>query len=133
LYTLVILFLAAFAAPSEELAAPERAAAATTPHQVALVGEGIVLTGQRRFEAAIAKYRQVLLENPQEVNALAELAFTYFTARDYRSALGTARLGTQCDSARRADFYSIMADSLEHLGRGKEANQTRKAAELLRR
>jgi tetratricopeptide (TPR) repeat protein len=126
-------FLSIYPGLSAELRAPYRTAATPTPKQVALVSEGLVLNGQRNFEAAIAKYRQVLAQNPWEVNALAELALTYSTAKDYRSALGTARLGAQCDSPRLADFYTIIADSLEHLGRAKEATEAHKAAEVARR
>jgi tetratricopeptide (TPR) repeat protein len=116
----------AFAAA--KLPKADRVPQAPTPEQVVLVREGIRLHDRRNFEGAIAKYQQVLAQNPWEVNALHELALSYFESKDYRRALDTARLGAQCQSQILAGFYATIGSALDELGRGKEAIETYRAA-----
>jgi tetratricopeptide (TPR) repeat protein len=128
---LVILALAVapqllFAA--DKLKKPDRIPAPPTPEQAALIREGVVLHDSGNYEGAIAKYKQVLAENPWEVTALHELAFTQFTARDYEGSLATARLGAQCRSQLLPGFYISMANALDELGKRVEAIDIYKAA-----
>src|SRR5437016_10367088 len=113
---------------AEKLPKPDRIAAAPTPEQAALTREGIALHDQHNYEGAIAKYKQVLSENPWEVTALYELAFSYFENKNYKDALATTHLGVQCKSERLPLFYTLMGSSLDDLGRGQEAIEVYKAA-----
>ena len=119
---------AAAANAGENLPKPDRVAADATPEQVALVKEGVALHDEGKYEAAIAKYKQVLDQNPWEVGALFELSFTYFASKQYEQSLETARLGAQCRSASLPGFYVAMANALDELGKGKEAIEIYRAA-----
>ena len=124
---LILAFVGASSA-AEKLPKADRIAAEPTPEQVALVKEGVALHDEGKYEAAIAKYKQVLDQNPWELSALHELSFTYFASKQYEQSLATARLGAQCRSARLPGFYVAMANALDELGRGKEAIEIYRAA-----
>ena len=127
----LVLVLAVAVLPSiaaEKLPKPDRVAAAPTPEQTALTREGMALHDQHNYEGAIAKYKQVLSENPWEVTALYELAFSYFENKNYKDALATTQLGAQCKSERLSLFYTLMASSLDELGRVQESIEIYKAA-----
>ena len=113
---------------SGKLPKPDRVPEAPSSEQAALVREGLALHDRRNFEGAIAKYKQVLAQNPWEVTALHELAAAYFESKDYQHALDTARLGAQCRSENLAGFYSTIGNALDELGRGSEAIDTYRAA-----
>jgi tetratricopeptide (TPR) repeat protein len=114
--------------PAGILPKADRVPGAPTAEQVALVRDGVALHDRREYQAAIAKYKQVLAQNPWEVNALHELALSYFESKDYQRALDTARLGAHCRSQGLAGFYAIIGNALDELGRGPEAIQTYRAA-----
>jgi tetratricopeptide (TPR) repeat protein len=116
------------ASAAGKLPKPDRIPGAPTADQITLIREGVVLHDQRNYEGAIAKYKQVLAQNPWEVKALHELAFSYFEAKDYQGALDTARLGAQCRSPGLAGFHLMMGNALDELGRGSEAVETYRAA-----
>jgi tetratricopeptide (TPR) repeat protein len=116
------------AGPAVKLPKPDRIPAEATPEQVALVREGVVLHDQGDYAGAIAKYKQVIDQNPWEVHALYELAFTYFTSKNYQGALDTARLGAQCRSSLLPMIYVMMGNALDEMGRGKESIDTYRAA-----
>jgi tetratricopeptide (TPR) repeat protein len=111
-----------------KLPKPDRIAAPPTPEQAALIREGIALHDQHNYESAIAKYKQVLSENPSEVTALYELAFSYFQNKNYDDALATTQLGAQFKSERLPLFYELMGSSLDELGKGHEAIEILKDA-----
>ncbi len=124
----MIFAFAAACNAAERLPKPDRIAADATPEQIALVKEGVALHDEGKYDAAIAKYKQVLDQNPWEVGALFELTFTYFASRQYEQSLETARLGAQCRSTSLPGFYVAMANALDELGKGKEAIEIYRAA-----
>lgn len=93
-----------------------------------MIREGVALHDKGNYEGAIAKYKQVLAENPWEVNALHELAFTQFLSKDYQGSLATARIGAQCRSQALPGFYVAMANALDELGKRGDAIDIYKAA-----
>jgi tetratricopeptide (TPR) repeat protein len=116
------------AATAVKLSKPDRIPAEPTAEQVTLVREGVALHDKGDYIGAMAKYKQVLDQNPWEATALHELAFTYFTSENYQGALDTARLGAQCQSRLLPAFYAMMGNALDELGKGTEAIVTYKAA-----
>ena len=100
---------------------PDRIPSPPTGEQTLLIHEGVALHDQRNFTAAIAKYKEVLAGNPWEVNALHELAFSYFENKDFEAALDTARRGAQCKSQLLPAFYAMIGNALDELGKGSEA------------
>ncbi len=123
---IVIAIHAAWAA--DKLPKPDRIPEPPTQEQLLLIREGVALHDQQNYEAAIAKYKQVLAENPWEVRALHELAFTYFASKNYQAALETGLLGAQCRSEGLVGFYLVIGNALDDLGRGDEAIQTYQSA-----
>jgi tetratricopeptide (TPR) repeat protein len=128
LATLAVLVAGCSASAADRLPKPDRIPADPTPEQAALVREGVALHDQRNYEGAIAKYQQVLAENPWEVHALYELAYSYFANGDYQASLDTARLGAQCKSGSLPGFYAMIGNALDELGKGEEAIETYQAA-----
>jgi tetratricopeptide (TPR) repeat protein len=127
----VILVLAAasqFLLGADKLPKPDRIPAPPTPEQATLIREGVALHDSGNYEGAITKYKQVLAENPWEVNALHELAFTQFVSKDYEGSLATSRLGAQCRSQLLTGFYVSMANALDELGERVEAIDIYRAA-----
>lgn len=112
----------------DRLPKPDRIPSPPSDEQAALIREGVALHDQRNFAGAIAQYKKVLTENPWEVNALHELAFTYFENKDFEAALDTARRGAQCKSQLLPAFHTIIGSALDELGKGSEAIETYRAA-----
>ncbi len=125
----VLLLSAACAAwTADKLPKPDRIVAPPTSEQRSLISEGIALHDHQKYQEAIAKYKQVLAENPWEVTTLYELSYTYFVSKDFENAIATARLGAQCKSALLPQFYMTMANSLDEMGRPGDAISLYKAA-----
>lgn len=97
------------------------------PHQ-RLIQEGIQLHDQRDYDGAIAKYQQVLKENPDDVLALYELSFSYFAAKNYRNCAETALRGARYRSEYLSRFYSNLGSCLDDMGKTDEALEVYKAA-----
>lgn len=110
---------------------PERDPVPGTASQDKLVQEGISLQQQGRLAEAIARYRQVLGENPDHVEALHELAFAHYDAREFSVALRLARQGMAFRSPWLASFYCLTGNALDRLGHpGKAERAYRKGLEL---
>lgn len=118
---LLPLALCAAALAAEKLPKPDHIAMPPTPEQSALVKEGIKLHDAGDYEGAIAKYKQALAENPWEVGALYELAFSSYRAKKYDDALAAARQGARCKSRLLPQFWMIIANVLDDQGKSKEA------------
>lgn len=101
--------------------APTRSATPTTPAQEALILSGVELHDKGEFDAAIAKYNEVLAASPANATALFELAYSYLSKKDYDKSLETARRGTEYRSELLPMFYDVMASSLDAKGQPQEA------------
>jgi len=128
--TLSVLLLSAACAgwSADKLPKPDRIAAPPTLEQKGVIREGIALHDRQQYREAVAKYQQVLAENPWEVTTLYELSYTYFVSKDYENAIATARLGAQCKSEILPQFYMTMANSLDEMGKPGDAIDLYKAA-----
>jgi tetratricopeptide (TPR) repeat protein len=124
---LALLPLAALSAQSP-LPQVDRTPNSPTQEQQRLIREGVALHDQGDFDGAIARYRQVLDANPDEVYAMQELGFTYFTKKDYENALATARLGAQYQSRVLPRFHILIGNILDDMGKRDEAIAVYRAA-----
>lgn len=106
---------------AEKLPKVEKIPAAPTAQQKRMIAAGIVLFGAGDFDKAIEKYQAVLGESPDEVNALYELGYTYFTNKDYKSGVEVARRGAAYQSNLLPQFYVLLGNSLDELGKRDEA------------
>ena len=123
-----ILAACAVVSAAEKLPKADHTPAAATAHQKAVIAEGIALHDRGDYPGAIAKYKEVLNESPDEVGAMHELAYSYFTNKEYASALATARRGILYRSALLPRFYAMLGNSLDELDRRDEAIEVYKAA-----
>jgi len=122
-----LLPLAVFAADNP-LPKADRDPTPPTLEQKILVRDGIALHDQGDYDGAIAKYKQVLDANPDEVFAMHELGFTYFTKKDYPNALEIARRGASYRSPDLAGFHTLMGNVLDEMGDRDQAIAVYRAA-----
>ncbi len=118
-----LLTLVLLASPTLAIAqaAPTRIPATTTAEQEAVLRAGIDLHDKGEFDAAIAKYKEVLAKSPANVTALFELAFSHLSKKDYDKSFATARDGAEFKSELLPMFYDLMASSLDSKGQAEEA------------
>lgn len=125
-----ILLALVFVAPvaAQKIDPPKLTPTPATDSQAALIREGVALHDRGDYDGAIAKYEQVLRENPANDLALYELSFTYEMKKDYRKSLETAYKGAQYKSDHLAEFYVRIGNSLDLLGEPKKAVDVYKQA-----
>src|SRR5262245_42790722 len=80
---------------AEKLPKPTRQPAVLTRNQKALLSQGIALHEDGKYDDAIAKYKQILDESPDEITAIYETAFAYAAKRDCETAISFARRGAE--------------------------------------
>jgi TolA-binding protein len=98
----------------------------------AIIDDGNALADQGKYDEAIAKYKQILVKHPNNVPLLAKVASTYFSAAKYDDAVKTATQGSTIKSDYQAQFYIILGNSLDKLGKTDDAISTfKKAVEAL--
>ena len=93
----------------------------TFEKHVALIQKGISLHDEGDYDGAIEAYRRVLDENPDDISALYELAFTYFKKKDYTNCIRTAKSGTEYFSELLAHFYVVWGSCLDESGKPNKA------------
>jgi len=130
--TIVIgIFLALAPAPllaAEKLPRPDRIPAVSTPAQRTLISQGIALHNSGNFDGAIAKYEQVLAEEPSVVEAMYELAFSHTGRKDCVKAMAVARQGAMYESELLPQFHMLLGNCLDEMGRSDEAVEVYKTA-----
>lgn len=118
---LITLTLLITIAAAQELDSPKLVPAPTTESQNLRIKEGIALHDRGDYEGAIAKYEDVLKENPASVWALYELAYSYSIKKDYRKSLDAAYKGAQYQSDTLPGFYLLIGNNLDLIGEPKKA------------
>lgn len=103
------------------LGAPTRTAAATTPQQDAALRNGIALHDQGKFDEAIAVYDGILKENPGNMTALYELAYSLGEKKDYAKSIEAARRGTEFKSEQLPLFYDLLGSAYDQMGDPRQA------------
>jgi tetratricopeptide (TPR) repeat protein len=124
---LALIPLAVFAADNL-LPKADRSPHAPTPEQRQMIQEGVALHDRGDYDAAIAKYKQVLDAAPDEVGALHELCFTYYAKKDYGNSLATARLGARYKSPLLPRFQMMIGNILDDTGKRDQAIAVYRAA-----
>ena len=124
----ILILLSGAVLGKEKLPKANRVPSAPTAEQKALISEGILLHDAGQYDNAILKYKQVLEESPDVVEAIYELGFSYFYKKDYENALAVARRGAQYRSDMLPQFYVILGNTLDDIGRRGQAIDFYKAA-----
>lgn len=116
---------AVLAAPVDAIAqpypAPSRTPVPSTAAQTKAISAGIALHDQSKYDEAIARYREVIEESPDNVTALFELAFSYGAKREYQKSLEAAGKGAEYRSDLLAMFYDVMGNTLDAMGEPQRA------------
>ena len=119
--TMVIALFATFAFAEESLSEATKAPSLPSPAQRALVQQGVALHDSGDYDGAIRKYKQVLADTPNEVNALQEISLSYFAKKDYENALAFAKQGAEIKSDLLPDFYMTIGSILDETGKLQDA------------
>jgi tetratricopeptide (TPR) repeat protein len=134
LAVLFSILLSAGSAIAQSYPPPTRAASPSTPDQAAALRDGTALHDQGKYNEAIAKYQEVLAQNPGNMTALYELAFTYSALDDHSKALEAARRGIAYKSPQLPQFYDLIGSSLDSMGQPAQAIEAyRKGVEYVPR
>lgn len=99
----------------------------STGKQALLIREGVAQHDRGNYDAAIRMYEEALGENPSNVEALYELAFSYSMKKDYRKSLELAYRGAQYRSPMLGAFYMQIGNNLDELGEPKKSVEVYKA------
>jgi tetratricopeptide (TPR) repeat protein len=110
-----------------QLSAPKLVSAPTTESQKATLKEGVALHDKGDFDAAIAKYQEVLKESPDNALALYEMAYAYSAKKDYAKALETAYRAAQYKSDNLGTVYTLIGNIVDIQGDSKKAIEIYKA------
>lgn len=117
----VALFCMASVAQAQQNPSATRTPSPSTAAQDAAVEAGINLHDQGKYDEAIGRYQEVLKQNPDNMTALFELAFSQAAKKDYQASLETAAKGTQYKSDLLPMFYDVMASTLDLMGEPQRA------------
>src|ERR1041384_3213851 len=105
----IILFTLYLSFPSltlaQEIVAPKLEAKPTTEKHEPLIRDGIALHDKGNYDGAIAKYQEVLAENPDDALALYEISYSYSAKGDHQKSLDYAYKGAQYRSKHLVGFY----------------------------
>ncbi|HSE34226.1 MAG TPA: tetratricopeptide repeat protein [Pyrinomonadaceae bacterium] len=124
---LLILFLLTTVA-AQQIDSPKLVPVPGTESQTQRIREGVALHDRGDYDGAIAKYEAVLKENPDNVLALYELAFSQSAKKEYKKSLETALKGAQYQSEEVTGFYLLIGNNLDELGEPKKAVELYKKA-----
>src|SRR4030095_8615405 len=111
----------------QKLSEPKLEPVPSTLTQDQLIKEGVVLHDRRDYDGAISRYEEVLKENPNNVLALYEMAFSYFQKKDYRKSIEVSYRLAQYTSDLLPRVYVQIGNSLDELGEPKKSIETYKA------
>jgi tetratricopeptide (TPR) repeat protein len=116
----IFVFLSAIAL-GQKIEKPTLIPKPATDEQTALIRQGIALHDKKDFDGAIAKYKAVLIENPDCTPALYELSISYFLKGDKTNAIETAVKGSKYRSDELPLFYGTIASVIDDIGKPEEA------------
>jgi hypothetical protein len=100
---------------------PTRKAAASTSDQDAALRTGVALHDQGKYDEAIAVYEEVLKQNPDNMAALYEMAYSLAEKKDYAKSLEVAGRGTGYQSEQLPMFYDLLGSSYDLMGEPQKA------------
>ena len=100
---------------------PEKTASPVLPYEEFMIQSGIEYHGMGEYGKAIDIYTEVLRENPGNVLALYELAFSLSMNGDHNESLRYALKGMEYDTDILNMFYTLAGNNLDILGKPRHA------------
>ena len=113
---IVFVVLLALAVAGQKLEPPKLQPTASTGSQEQLIKEGVALHDEGDYDGAISRYEQVLKENPADVRALYEMAYSYYAQKNYRKSIEVGYRGAQYKSPLLDSFYVQIGSCFDELG-----------------
>jgi tetratricopeptide (TPR) repeat protein len=123
-----LLALFCLATAAQKIEPPRLEPTPSTENQEKLINEGVILHDKGDYDGAIRRYEQVLRENPNNIGAIYEMAYSYFMKKDYRKSLEMAYRGTQYKSNLLPQLYVQIGNCWDELGEPKTSVETYKSA-----
>ncbi|MCI0444303.1 tetratricopeptide repeat protein [bacterium] len=118
-FAIVLTFLAIVQA--QTITPPDQTSSRLNQEEQAIVDEGAVLHDQGKYDEAAAKYKLVLDKNPNNVLVVYKMASSYFAAAKYDDCLNFATQGSRFKSDYLPQFYLMIGNSLDKLGKTEDA------------
>src|SRR5262249_41072683 len=82
-------------------------------------------------QGAIERYQRVLKENPNSVQALYEMSFSYYASKDYQKSIEVASKAAQYKSTLLGPIYAQIGNCYDEMGDSKQAIDVYKAGSKL--
>ena len=125
--TLGVVFFLALTVTAQKLEPPKLQPTPSTERQKQLIREGVALHDRSDYDGAIARYQEVLKENPNSVEALYEMSFTLYAKKDYQKSLEVGYQAAKYKSDLLAPIYVQIGTCFDELGDSKKAIEVYKA------
>ena len=102
---------------AQKIEKPTLAPKPCTEAQRQVVREGVALHDAKKYDAAVAKYQQVMAENADCTVVMYELSMTYYAMGEKEKAMETAYKGSKYKSDELPLFYLTMANVVDDVGK----------------
>ncbi len=99
----------------------------STGQQALLIRDGVKQHDRGNYDAAIKRYEEVLNENPNNVEAIYEMSFSYSMKNEPRKSLEAAYKGAMYKSEMLPAFYVQIGNNLDVLGEPEKSVKVYKA------
>ena len=119
IYALPLLFLSCSSGYS--LKDPTKVPSPSTGKAQALIDQGMAAYDEGRYQAAIDLYRQVLVDEPDNVSALYELAMAYSVVQQHDKSLELCLQAAQYQWPGLPRVYVLTGTELDYLGKPDDA------------
>jgi hypothetical protein len=114
--------------PVPVLKAPTQVAAVPTPDEMQTIRAGYALFQQKRFDDAIAKYKEVLDANPKSAAAMNETVLALLQKKEFAAAIELAVRAADFAGSDLANCYGMIGTAFDMMGQPKKAIEVYDAA-----
>src|SRR5215217_2347965 len=121
LCSILLILIAVATALGQSLDPPKLTPTPPTEKETALIKQGVALHDRGDYDGAIKKYEEALKDNPTNVSALYEMAYSYQLKNDLRKSLEVAYKGAQYKSDTLPLLYVVIGNDLDMLHESKKA------------